>query len=118
MAVYQNYLRDRASKLAILVVIALVIQLVFAAFVRPVAEEWRAEQRAIADRTPGYVPQRSIWVIIKDPEQEATIIIAIWALILATMRFRELRDQREMLGAGYMKLDPGIVILPLSLIHI
>ncbi len=112
MAVYQNYLRDRASKLAILVVIALVIQLVFAAFVRPTAEEWRAEQRAIAERTPGYVPQRSIWVIIKDPEQEATIIIAIWSLILSTMRFRELRQQRELLGAGYMKLEPGIVILP------
>ena len=112
MAVYQNYVRDRASKLAILVVIALVIQLAFAAFVRPVAEEWRAEQRAIAERTPGYVPQRSIWVIIKDPEQEATIIIAIWSLILSTMRFRELRQQRELLGAGYMKLEPGIVILP------
>jgi biopolymer transport protein ExbB/TolQ len=112
MAVYHSYLRDRASKLAILVVIALVIQLIFAAFVRPVAEEWRTEQRAIADRTPGYVPQRSIWVIIKDPEQEATIIIAIWALILAGMRFRELRQQRELLGAGYMKLEPGIVILP------
>jgi biopolymer transport protein ExbB/TolQ len=112
MAVYNNYLRDRGSKLAILVVIALVIQLIFAAYVRPVAEEWRAEQRAIAERTPGYVPQRSIWVIIKDPEQEATIIIAIWALILATMRFRELREQRALLTAGYMRLDPGIVILP------
>jgi biopolymer transport protein ExbB/TolQ len=112
MAVYQNYLRDRASKLAILVVIALVIQLVFAAFVRPTAEEWRTEQRAIAARTPGYVPQRSIWVIIQDPEQEATIIVAIWAIFLVALRFRELRQQRNLLGAGYMKLDPGIVILP------
>ena len=69
MAVYRRYVRDRASKLAILVVIALVTQLVFPAFVRPIAEEWRAEQRAIAERTPGYVPQRSIWVIIKDPSR-------------------------------------------------
>jgi biopolymer transport protein ExbB/TolQ len=112
MAVYRNYVRDRASKLAILVVIALVTQLLFAAFVRPIAEEWRTEQRAIAAKTPGYVPQRSLWVIIQDPEQEATIIVAIWAIILAAMRFRELRQQRELLGAGYMKLDPGIVILP------
>ena len=112
MAVYQNYVRDRASKLAILVVIALVTQLVFAAFVRPIAEEWRAEQRAIAAKTPGYVPQRSLWVIIQDPEQEATIIVAIWAIILAGLRFRELRQQRALLGAGYMKLDQGIVILP------
>ena len=67
MAVYQNYLRDRASKLVILAVIALVIQVIYTAYVRPTAEEWRSEQRAIAARTPGYSPQRSIWVIIQDP---------------------------------------------------
>jgi biopolymer transport protein ExbB/TolQ len=112
MAVYQNYLRDRASKLVILVIIALVIQVGYTAFVRPHAEEWRSEQRAIAARTPGYSPQRSIWVIIQDPEQEATIIVSIWAMILSVMRFRELKEQRALLGAGYMKQAPGVVILP------
>jgi len=112
MAVYQSYLRDRASKLVMLVVIALVIQLLYAAFVRPRAEEWRTEQREIAATTPGYSPQRSIWIIIQDPEQEATIIVSIWAMLLSVLRFRELRAQRALLGAGYMKLAPGTVILP------
>ena len=112
MAVYQSYLRDRASKLVMLVVIALVIQLLYAAFVRPRAEEWRTEQREIAATTPGYSPQRSLWIIIQDPEQEATIIVSIWAMLLSVLRFRELRAQRALLGAGYMKLAPGTVILP------
>ena len=112
MAVYQSYLRDRASKIVMLVVIALVIQLLYAAFVRPRAEEWRTEQRAIAATTPGYSPQRSIWIIIQDPEQEATIIVSIWAMLLSILRFRELRTQRALLDAGYMKLAPGTVILP------
>lgn len=112
MAVYQNYAKDRAQKLVILVVIALIVQVIFAAFVRPRAEEWRAEQRAIAARTPGYTPERSLWVIIQDPEQEATIIVAIWAMILTVMRFRELKAQRELLNEGYMKQAPGVVILP------
>jgi len=111
MAVSQTYLRDRASKLIILVVIALVVQLIYAAFVRPRAEEWLVEQRAIAARTPGYSPERSLLVIIQDPEQEATIIVSIWAMMLAVMRFRELKAQRELLSAGYMKLAPGVVIL-------
>ena len=111
-AVSQNYLRDRASKLAVLVVITVVIQLIYAGFVRPTAEEWRAEQRAIAAQNPGYTPARSIWVIIQDPEQEATIIVSIWAMMLAVMRFRELKAQRELLGAGYLKKDGGTVILP------
>jgi biopolymer transport protein ExbB/TolQ len=111
-AVSQNYLRDRASKLVVLVVITIAIQLFYAGYVRPTAEEWVAEQRAIAARTPGYTPARSIWVIIRDPEQEATIIIAIWAMLLAVMRFRELKAQRQLLGAGYLKKDGGTVILP------
>ena len=112
MAVYQNYLRDRASKLVILAIIALIIQVIYTAYVRPTAEEWRSEQRAIAARTPGYSPQRSIWVIIQDPEQEATIIVAIWSMILSVMRFRELKAQRALLSEGYMQQAPGVVILP------
>ncbi len=64
-AVSQNYLRDRASKLMVLVVITVITQIVYAAFVRPKAEEWLTDQRAIAARTPGYSPQRSVLVIIQ-----------------------------------------------------
>lgn len=112
MAVYQNYLRDRVSKIAVLVVIAVVVQLIYAGFVRPTAEQWVEEQRAIAAQQPGYTPARSIWVIIRDPEQQTTIIITIWAMLLAVMRFRELKAQRELLGAGYLRKEAGTVILP------
>jgi biopolymer transport protein ExbB/TolQ len=112
MAVYQNYLRDRVSKLVVLVIITVIVQMIYAGFVRPTAERWLEEQRAIAASTPGYTPARSLWVIIQDPEQQATIIISIWAMILAVMRFRELKAQRELLGAGYLRKQAGVVILP------
>ncbi len=51
-------------------------------------------------------------MIIQDPEQEATIIVATWAMILAFLRFRELKQQRELLSVGLMKQAPGVVILP------
>ena len=108
----QSYLRDRASKLIVLVVIAVVIQLFYASYVRPTAEEWLTEQRAIAATQQGYIPPRSIWVIIQDPEQEATIIVSIWAVILAVLRFREIKAQRMLLTAGYLKREGGTVILP------
>lgn len=108
----QSYLRDRASKLVVLVVIAVVVQLIYASYVRPTAEEWLTEQRAIAATTPGYIPPRSLMVIIQDPEQEATIIVSIWAVILAFLRFRELKSQRQLLAAGYLKREGGTVILP------
>ncbi|HUQ51657.1 MAG TPA: hypothetical protein VM692_05515, partial [Gammaproteobacteria bacterium] len=111
MVVKQNYLGDRVGKLGILVVITVIVQIIYAGYVRPTAEAWRAEQRAIAARTPGYTPERSIYVIIQDPEQQATIIVCIWAMILSVMRFHEIRAQRELLTAGYFTKDANTVIL-------
>ena len=107
----QTYLRDRVGKLVVLVVIAVVIQIGYTGVVRPRAEEWLTEQRQIAATTPGYTPARSLWVIIQDPEQEMTIIVSIWAMILTFLRFREIKGQRELLSAGYLNKEAGVVIL-------
>lgn len=108
----QDYLRDRLVKVVLLVVIAVVIQLFYTGVVRPNAEEWVEQERQKAASTPGYQPARSLWVIIVDPEQEATIIVSLWAMILTALRFRELRAQRLRLSAGYLSKEPGVVILP------
>jgi biopolymer transport protein ExbB/TolQ len=112
MAVYQNYLKDRGSKLLILAALALIAHTFWTIVVRPYAEAWLSEQRAIVAANPTARPERSLFVIIRDPEQEATIIIAAWALILAGMRFYELRQQRRLLDADLMRMASSIVILP------
>ncbi|HLF12036.1 MAG TPA: MotA/TolQ/ExbB proton channel family protein [Gammaproteobacteria bacterium] len=112
MAVPQNYLRDRGSKLLILVALALITHVVYTIAVRPYAAAWIAEQRAYVAATPGAVRQRSLFVIIRDPEQQATITIALWALILAGLRFYELKQQRRLLDDDLMRMASSIVILP------
>jgi biopolymer transport protein ExbB/TolQ len=112
MSVEQNYVRDRIQKLATLAVIAVIVQLFYASYVRPTAEAWLVQQQAIAATNPDYLPPRSFWITIRDAEQQVTIIVAIWALILAAGRFRELRNQRALLAAGYLKREAGSVILP------
>lgn len=112
MAAYRNYARDRLSKFTILFVLTIVVHAIYVVYVRPGAEEWTAEQRAIAATTPGHRPARSLLVIIRDEEQEATIILALWALSLSGLRFLELRKQRKLLSADLMNLPPGIVIVP------
>lgn len=112
MSIAQNYARDRIQKLAMLAVIAVVVQLFYASYVRPTAEEWLVQQQAIAATNPDYLPPRSFWITIRDAEQQVTIIVAIWALILAAGRFRELKSQRALLAAGYLKREAGVVILP------
>jgi biopolymer transport protein ExbB/TolQ len=112
MAVYQNYVRDRGAKLLILAALALITHTIYTIIVRPYAEAWIADQRAFIAANPGTAPERSLLVIIRDPEQEAIIILSIWAVILAAMRFRELRQQRKLLEADLMRMASSIVILP------
>lgn len=112
MAVYQNYVRDRGAKLLMLAAIALITHTFYTIVVRPQAAAWEAEQRAMIAANPGTTAERSLYVIIKDAEQEATIIIAIWALLLAALRFYELRQQRRLLDADLMRMAPSLVILP------
>jgi biopolymer transport protein ExbB/TolQ len=112
VAVYQNYLRDRASNLGILLAIALMMHVFYTLVVRPRAEAWLVEQRARVEANPGYRPQRTLFVIMKDAEQEATIILATWALILAALRSVEIRNQRKLLSADLIGLSAGVVILP------
>jgi len=107
-----SYVRDRAWTLAVLAVITVVVHTFYTAVVRPRAETWIEDQREYAATHPGYTPERSIYVIIRDAEQEATIILAIWALVLAGLRLRELKAQRALLSADLMRVPPGTVILP------
>ncbi|HEU4620261.1 MAG TPA: MotA/TolQ/ExbB proton channel family protein [Gammaproteobacteria bacterium] len=112
MGVYQSYLKDRATKLLILVVLTLVIQTLYTIVVRPGAAAWTEKQMELVRENPGYKPERSLYVIIAGEEQEATIIIAIWAFVLSAIRFVELRGQRKLLESDLMNLPPGIVIVP------
>jgi biopolymer transport protein ExbB/TolQ len=111
MAKHRAALSERAVKLIILVILALIAQTFYTIYVRPKAEEWIAQERSNARTIPGYTPKRSIWVIIQDPEQEATITVSIWAMILAAMRFREISAQRRWLSADLINVPPGHVIL-------
>src|SRR3970040_265785 len=104
MAVYQNYVRDRGSKFLILAALALITHTVYTIVIRPYADAWVTEQRAYVAANPGAAPERSVFVIIRDPEQEATIIIALWALVLAGMRFYELKQQRRLLDDDLMRM--------------
>ena len=71
----------------IFTVVALLLSVVlvhsaYVLHVRPVAEaQMRADREAIA-KDPDHVSQRSVHVLIKDYEQEAVIILMLWALAI------------------------------------
>ncbi len=91
--------------------IAVAIQVGYATWIRPSADAWLEEQRALVQSQPDHKPGRSLYVIIKDAEQESCIIMAFWAIGLAWMRGRRIRRERALLERDLMNLPESVVIL-------
>ncbi|MEO7774109.1 MAG: MotA/TolQ/ExbB proton channel family protein [Steroidobacteraceae bacterium] len=108
----KRYRNDRLVTLGLLLAFTLVVHLVFTLVVRPSADSWLEEQKAAFAKDPGRQPERSFWVIIKDPEQEVAIILALWALALAGMKVRNIGRERRQLDSQPLRVATGFRILP------
>jgi biopolymer transport protein ExbB/TolQ len=95
-----------------LVVAIIVVHAVYVLHVRPTAQAIVVQQRQAMIDDPAYVPQRSFYVLIKDYEQEATIILMLWALGIIGYKVMEQRRERRALEAGHLDLPDGMKILP------
>src|SRR5512135_1015316 len=95
-----------------LVIIAIIVQGVYATVVRPQAEAIRAYDAAQMATDKNYVPERSPFVIIKDYEQEVCFILALWAFAIMGYKAVMLRRARTLLTTGVLRLPEGMKILP------
>lgn len=109
-----RYGQERRLGLALLAVIAILVHLAYVLQVRPAAVRWQAAREAAVAAAPDepLPPARSLWVVLKDPEQEAAVILFLWALALSAQKFREVARHRRQLGQGLLKVPPGYRILP------
>jgi biopolymer transport protein ExbB/TolQ len=83
--------------------------------VRPRASEIELKQRVMAAQgaTTGKTSeQRSVYIIIKDPEQEIEIIFALWGLIILAHKLVQVRRERRLFRHDFVRVQPGERIIP------
>lgn len=83
--------------------------------VRPRTAEIELKQRVMASQgaTSGKTSeQRSIYIIIKDPEQETEIIFAVWGFIILTYKLMQVRKERQLFRHDFVRVQPGERIIP------
>lgn len=95
-----------------LLLATLLVHSLYVLHIRPTAEAIQSEQRARMAADPEYVATRSMYVIVKDYEQEATIILMLWALAILGYKALAHRRERAALDAGLLQLAEGTRILP------
>ncbi len=95
-----------------LIIIAIIVQGVYATIVRPQAAAVAVHDAAQMAKDPNYVGQRSVYVIIKDYEQEICFVLAAWSFAIMGYKGFALRRGRKLLATDVLRLPEGMKILP------
>ncbi|HEY5908264.1 MAG TPA: MotA/TolQ/ExbB proton channel family protein [Vicinamibacteria bacterium] len=95
-----------------LVVSALLVQAFYLTVVWPRAQTVQSAQDAKMQLDPTFVPERSLWVILRDYEQEAEIVLMLWALAIIAQKYFALRREQALFGRELITLGEGMRVLP------
>jgi biopolymer transport protein ExbB/TolQ len=95
-----------------LIIFVIAVHAVYVTVVRPRANAVLAEQREAMKRDPNYVAERSIYVVLKDWEQEAEVILGLWAFAIIGYKNWNSRRERQLLERDLVHVPEGMRILP------
>ncbi|MCY3817246.1 MAG: MotA/TolQ/ExbB proton channel family protein [Gammaproteobacteria bacterium] len=90
----------------------IIVHAMYVAWIRPQANAVIEEQRIMLEQDADYVPERSLYVIVRDFEQEACLILALWALAIMGYKARGALRERSLLQRDLLPLAEGVRILP------
>ncbi len=95
-----------------LIVAMIFVHALYVLVVRPKAETIFGEQRALMEADPNYVQERSVWVIVRDFEQEACFVLMLWAMAIMTYKGVTTSRENKLLERNLVPLSEGTKILP------
>jgi len=95
-----------------LILIIIIVHAVYVAVIRPNADAILARQAAMLKEGDSQVTQRSVFVLIRDYEQESCFILMLWALAIMAYKGVVTIRQRTLLQKDLIPLAEGVRILP------
>jgi biopolymer transport protein ExbB/TolQ len=108
-------LDDAVYSISALLLSVIIIHSIYTLIIRPRAEAV-LNQRVTITNTSNVKQQvlqlRSVYVILKDHEQEFCIILMMWSLLLVARQAQDSRKARALLDRDYVRIGEGQVVLP------
>ncbi len=108
----QNYLTEVIYQLFALIIVVIVVHAVYVAVIRPNADYVLEQQTLLIAADESYVPDRSLYIVLRDFEQEICIILMFWALAIIGMKAQQTMRQRRLLDRQLLQVSEGTSILP------
>ena len=107
-----NPVSDFWYQLFALILAVIIVHAIYVTVVRPRAEAIFAEQRAKQAAGEVFEMPRSVYIVVKDWEQESCFILAIWALTIMGLKINLVIHERKLLSQSLLEVTPGTSILP------
>ncbi|MYB88602.1 MAG: MotA/TolQ/ExbB proton channel family protein [Proteobacteria bacterium] len=95
-----------------LLVITIIVHAIYVTVIRPTAEAELEQQAVQINLDRDYVPKRSVYVLVRDYEQETCFILMFWALVIMGYKASHLLRERDMLDMDLLHAKEGIRFLP------
>lgn len=108
----QGSLYETFVQLVALVFAFIIVQATYTTLIRPVAADIQAFQSEQQEVNENFVPERSIFIILKDFEQQACITLMFWAVFIIGLKSRQALQQRQLLSHTLIQVSEGMSILP------
>jgi biopolymer transport protein ExbB/TolQ len=90
-----------------LLVSFILVHAVYVTLIRPSAEAFLAEERAKVKIDKSYQMRQSAYVVMRDYEQEACLVLMLWALSILGYKTYNIRRQSQQLGYDFVGLPEG-----------
>lgn len=95
-----------------LIISIIIVHAVYVSIVRPNAAAIISEQAIQINENPDYVEERSLYVVIRDFEQESCFILMFWAFSLMGYKAYATIQERKILQMNFIPINQGTSILP------
>lgn len=95
-----------------LVVSVVLVHLVYITVIRPNADAILERQAQLAAEGDPYVQDRSLYVVLKDFEQEACFVLMFWAMAIMGYKGRLALKERSLLQDDIIHVSEGMSVLP------
>ncbi len=107
-----NPLSDFLYQLFALFLAFIIVHAIYITVVRPKANALLEEQRIHQLDGEVYEVKRSVFLVIKDYEQEACFMLAIWVFAIMGLKAKLVMEERRLLSKSLLEVTAGTSILP------
>jgi len=107
-----NPVSDFLYQLFALILAVIIVHAIYVTVIRPNAELILEEQRARQAAGEVFEMKRSIYIVVKDLEQETCFILALWAIAIMGLKIKLVIHERKLLSQSLLVVTPGTSILP------